>query len=85
VVLVEGAPVLYLERGGRSVLTFPSGDRPGATEQALAALAGWITSDRRRRASIERVDGEPVFGSPLERPLADAGFQPDLRGMILRG
>jgi hypothetical protein len=33
---------------------------------------------------IERVDGEPVFGSPWEGPLADAGFRQDLRGMVLR-
>jgi ATP-dependent Lhr-like helicase len=85
VVLVDGVPVLYLERGGRSLLTFPADDRPGALEAALAALAAWVVSDRRRRVVVERVDGEPVFGSPLERPLADAGFLADLRGMILRG
>ena len=85
VVLVDGAPVLYLERGGRSLLTFPAGDRLDALERGLSALAGWITSDRRRRVSVERVNGEPVFESPLERPLADAGFQPDLRGLVLRG
>ncbi len=83
---MDGAPVLYLERGGRSLLTFPADDdRPGALERALEALAGWVVADRRRRVSVERVNGEPVFGSPLERPLADAGFLADLRGMILRG
>ena len=85
VVLVDGAPVLYLERGGRSLLTFPPGDRPDAIERAAGALAAWVTADRRRRIVIERVNGEPVFGSPLERTLADAGFQADLRGMMLRG
>jgi ATP-dependent helicase Lhr and Lhr-like helicase len=85
VVLVDGAPVLYLERGGRSLLTFPADDPPGALERALEALAAWVVSDRRRRVSVERVDGEAVFGSPLERPLADAGFLADLRGMVLRG
>jgi ATP-dependent Lhr-like helicase len=85
VVLVDGSPVLYLERGGRSLLTFPADDRPGALERAVGALAAWVLADRRRKVSVERVDGEPVFGSPLERPLADAGFLADLRGMILRG
>ncbi len=85
VVLVDGAPVLYLERGGRSLLTFPADDRPGALERALAALAAWVTADRRRRVSVQRVDGEQVFGSPLEPHLADAGFLADLRGMVLRG
>ena len=50
VVLVDGAPVLYLERGGRSLLTFPAGDGPDALKRGLSALAGWITSDRRRRS-----------------------------------
>jgi ATP-dependent helicase Lhr and Lhr-like helicase len=50
----------------------------------MEALAAWILADRRRRAMIERVDGEPVFGSPWERLLADAGFRQDLRGMVLR-
>jgi ATP-dependent Lhr-like helicase len=64
-------------------LTFASpDDRPQAP--ALAALADWVRGDRRRRAAIERVDGEPVFGSPLEVPLAAAGFRADLRAMVLR-
>ena len=83
VVLVDGRPVVYLERGGRGLLTFASpDDRPLAP--ALAALAAWILADRRRRAAIERVDGEPVFGSALEAPLATAGFRTDLRAMVLR-
>ncbi len=83
VVLADGAPALYLERGGRSLLSFPATD-DRVRDAALAALAGWILADRRRRAAIERVDGEPVFGSPLEGPLAAAGFRADLRAMVLR-
>jgi ATP-dependent Lhr-like helicase len=83
VVLVDGAPALYLERGGRSLLTFEDLE-PGRLEVAVRALAQWILADRRRRAGIERVDGEPVFGSPLEPLLAAAGFRTDLRGMVLR-
>ena len=75
-------PALYLERGGRGLLTFASPD-DRALEPALAALADWVRGDRRRRAAIERVDGEPVFGSPLEAPLAAAG-RADLRAMVLR-
>jgi ATP-dependent Lhr-like helicase len=86
VVLVDGAPALYLERGGRGLLTFPDpeGDDARRLGAGLGALAGWILADRRRRAAVERVDGEPVFGSPLEGPLAEAGFRADLRAMVLR-
>ncbi len=83
VVLVDGRPALYLERGGRGLLTFPSAD-DRTLAPALGALAAWILGDRRRRAAIERVDGAPVFGSPLEAPLATAGFRADLRAMVLR-
>ena len=58
--------------------------RTAAWSSPCAGLADWILADRRRRAAIERVDGEPVFGSPLEPLLADAGFRTDLRGMVLR-
>ena len=50
----------------------------------MQALAGWVVADRRRKAAIERVDGEPVFGSPLEPLLSEAGFRTDLRGLVLR-
>ena len=83
VVLVDGSPALYLERGGRGLLSFPATDER-VRAAALEALAGWILADRRRRAAIERVDGAPVFGSPLEGPLAAAGFRADLRAMVLR-
>ena len=83
VVLVEGVPSLYLERGGRGILTFDPDD-PASLAPALHALAAWILADRRRRAAVERVDGEPVFGSPLEAALAEAGFRADLRAMVLR-
>jgi ATP-dependent Lhr-like helicase len=83
VVLADGAPAMYLERGGRGLLSFPSTDER-VRDAALEALAGWVLADRRRRVAIERVDGEPVFGSPLEAPLAAAGFRADLRAMVLR-
>ncbi|MGD9695078.1 MAG: DEAD/DEAH box helicase [Thermoleophilia bacterium] len=83
VALVEGAPVVYLERGARSLVTLPGAD-PQWLAPALRALADWILADRSRRAAIERVDGAPVFGSPLEVPLAETGFRADLKAMILR-
>jgi ATP-dependent Lhr-like helicase len=83
VVLVDGAPALYMERGGKGLLTFPETEER-ALARAVHALAAWIVADRRRKAAIERVDGEPVFGSPLEPALIEAGFRLDLRGLVLR-
>ncbi|MFN0090983.1 MAG: DEAD/DEAH box helicase, partial [Acidimicrobiales bacterium] len=83
VVLVDGAPALYLERGARGLVTFEGADEP-TLALAARALAAWVLADRRRRASIERADGEAVFGTPLEGHLIDAGFRTDLRGLVLR-
>jgi ATP-dependent Lhr-like helicase len=82
-VLLDGEPVLYLERGGKRLLTLgaSSGHRLAV---ALEALAGWITADPRRRVAIETVDGEPVHAGPLAEPLAVAGFRSDLKAMVLR-
>ena len=61
-------PRLYLERGGRGLLTFGPPSPVALAPRRSRALAGWILADRRRRAAIERVDGEPVFGSPARGP-----------------
>ena len=84
VVLMDGAPVLYLERGGKSLVTLREPE-PDWCQLAVAAIANWVRSDRARRVTIERVDGVSVFGSPLEAVLLANGFFSGLRGMELRG
>ena len=82
--LVEGAPALYLERGGRTALTF------GGSEAVLArtaeAVAAAVRTGRLDSVSVERADGEAVRGSaaPLVRALREAGFVPTPRGLRLR-
>ena len=84
VVLMDGAPVLYLERGGKSLVTLRDID-PSWCRPAVAALAAWIQTGRGRRITIERVDAASVFGSAMEPLLLAAGFFSGLRGMELRG
>lgn len=84
VVLLDGVPVLYLERGGRGVLTFATPE-PRWTEPALGALADHLRAGRGRRRAIERVDGTPAGDSALAPALRAAGFGPDLHGLALRG
>jgi ATP-dependent Lhr-like helicase len=83
VVLLDGAAVLYLERGGRGLVTLREPD-PAWLEPAVAALAAWVLADRSRRVAVERVDGEPVFGSPLDPLLRAAGFREGTRALTLR-
>ncbi len=81
VVLVAGLPAAYLERSGRSLLTF---EHAASAETWLAPLVALVNSGRRRRLEIARIDGREVHDSPLAGPLEAAGFQPGYRGLILR-
>jgi ATP-dependent Lhr-like helicase len=84
VVLMDGAPVLYLERGGKSLLPLRNPD-PVWLQPAVGALAAWVRGEPGRRVAIERFDGESVFGSAAEAMLLAHGFFSGLRGMELRG
>jgi ATP-dependent helicase Lhr and Lhr-like helicase len=82
VVLAGAEPVLYVERGGKGlqVLVAPDDER---VEPALEALAQAVRAGRVRRLGIERVDGEPVVGSPYEERLLDLGFRAGPRRLTL--
>ncbi|GAA5130865.1 Lhr family helicase [Pseudonocardia adelaidensis] len=82
VVLVEGAPVLYVERGGRSLLSFGTDrDELGAAAHALAGAVheGWLGS-----LAVERADGVGSLGSDLAEVLTEAGFRVTPKGLRLR-
>ncbi|MET0806874.1 MAG: hypothetical protein ABWX98_07225, partial [Lacisediminihabitans sp.] len=82
VVLVDGALALYVERGGKTMLTF---DLP---QRALEATATSLASTVRRslgKLKVERVDGEFVIGTPLGEALVAAGFSTTPQGLRLRG
>ena len=84
VVLHDGEPVLYLERGGRSLQTLPAIGSPAAASAALEALAGLVEDGRLRSLTIERVDGAPIGESAHRELLAAAGFKQSYRGWALR-
>ncbi|WP_249521602.1 ATP-dependent helicase [Microbacterium sp. ER1] len=82
VVLVDGALVLSLERGGRTVLCFTDDE-----EVLQAAAADLATTARDRRLdtlTVEKVNGEGVYGTVLGRALQEAGFVQTPRGFTLR-
>ncbi|GAA4933619.1 ATP-dependent helicase [Streptomonospora halophila] len=82
VVLDGGAPTLYLERGGRSALTFGSG--AAELERAARALAELVHGGRVASVSVQRCDGGEVFGTPLETALLGAGFHATPKALRLR-
>jgi len=76
VVLVGAEPVLYLERGCRALRTLCGDPADPRVQQALCALAEHARGGRLpARLALERVDGEPVLGSPWEAALEGAGFR----------
>jgi ATP-dependent Lhr-like helicase len=80
VVMVDGALALYVERGGKTVLTFVEGAALAAAAVSLAATV----KQRLGKLRVERIDGEFSVGTPLGLLLADAGFSPTPQGLRLR-
>ncbi|WP_345538051.1 ATP-dependent helicase [Phytohabitans rumicis] len=83
VVLVGGELVLYVERGGRTLLSFVDDD--DALAAAAKALADAVHTGALGALSVERADGEAVFTSPLRAALTSAGFRATPKGLRLRG
>jgi ATP-dependent Lhr-like helicase len=73
VLLRDGEPLVYVERGGRSLLRLAElGDVDLAA--AMQALAEAVAAGRLPKLGIEKLDGEPVIGSGHEQALLGAGF-----------
>ncbi|WP_227984134.1 ATP-dependent helicase [Nocardia spumae] len=83
VVLADGELALYLERGGKTLLTFT--EDPAVRTRAATALAALVHDRRVDSLVIERVDGESVHGNTFAAFLTDAGFAVTPRGFRLRG
>jgi ATP-dependent Lhr-like helicase len=82
VVLAGAEPVLYVERGGRGLMTLTEA-ADARMRPALEALATFVTGRRGMKLSLERVDGEPVVGSPWEPLLIELGFRAGPRKLTL--
>jgi ATP-dependent Lhr-like helicase len=82
VILADGELVLYVERGGKTLLSWTS-DR-ALLDPAAAALAAVVKDGALGRLTVERADGSDVYDSPLAQALEEAGFRPTPRGLRLR-
>lgn len=83
VVQVDGVCVLYVERGGRSLATFPT--TADTTEHWGPTLRALVTDGRLAKLEITRVDGTDVFDHPLADTLEEHGLTAGYRGLVLRG
>jgi ATP-dependent Lhr-like helicase len=88
VVLVDAEPVLYLERGGRGILTLAQArsapGEPSLVGMGLRALAEAVRGGRVGAVALERVDGVAAIGSALEPMLVELGFRQGPRRLTLR-
>ncbi|MGB3442794.1 MAG: ATP-dependent helicase [Actinophytocola sp.] len=81
-VLADGVPALYVERGGRSLLSFTEDDaalRAAAEALSRAVREGWLG-----QLAVQRADGEVALTSNLADVLRDAGFRATPKGLRLR-
>ena len=71
--LRDGDPLVFLERGGRGILRLKpiEGDE---LEEAMQALADAVVAGQLPKLAVEKLDGEAVIGSGHEESLVGAGF-----------
>jgi ATP-dependent Lhr-like helicase len=81
VVIDHGRLAAYLERGGRSILTFAPASPADRWPEALSTL---VKDGRLRSLEISRIDGEPARESAHHPSLLAAGFVNGYRGLIYR-
>jgi ATP-dependent Lhr-like helicase len=83
VVLVNGGLVFYVERGGRTLLSFT--EDPGRLAPAAEALARAVRLGQLGKLTVERADGGHVFGVPsVSEALQQAGFRMTPQGLRIR-
>ena len=83
VVLAGGEAVLYVERGGRSLVPLRDPDEAWL-RPALDALVAYVRGGGAKRLAVERFDGEPVTESDVMPLLVEAGFLAGPRRAVLR-
>jgi ATP-dependent Lhr-like helicase len=95
VVTVQDEPILYVERGGRGLVTLigealrgaagptAPGREPDRLREALEALAEAVRAGRVPKLALERIDGQPAIASELAEALVELGFQSGPRRLTL--
>ena len=81
VLMRDGDPLLYVERGGRGILRLRHLDSEELSE-SIAELVSAAHEGLIPKLAIERIDGEPVIGSGLEETLIAAGFNRQPRRLV---
>jgi ATP-dependent helicase Lhr and Lhr-like helicase len=78
----DGAPLIYIERGGRGLVRLVELSAEELTA-AVHALAAEVAAGRLPKLALEKLDGDPVIGSGQEDVLLEAGFSRGPRKLTL--
>jgi ATP-dependent Lhr-like helicase len=81
VLLLDGELAVYVERGHKSLVTFPPA---AATDVWVDGLVALVKERRVKRLVIAKIDGEPAATSPHAAALRAAGFADGYRGLTLQ-
>ncbi|MEU2431866.1 ATP-dependent helicase [Streptomyces sp. NPDC007861] len=84
VVLVDGELTLYMERGGKTLLSWPTEPDAPPLRAATDALASAALAGTLGTVTVERINGASSLTSPLARPLEESGFHATPRGLRIR-
>ncbi|GAA4673952.1 ATP-dependent helicase [Gordonia humi] len=79
VVLVAGELIAFIERGGKTVLTFT--DDADSLASAAGEVVAAVRAGRVPRIHIDQVDGQPVLTTDFGLALREAGFSSTPRGL----
>jgi ATP-dependent Lhr-like helicase len=71
--LRDGEPVVFVERGGRGLLRLKKLESE-ELEEAMRALADAVSDGHLPKLAVEKLDGEAIIGSGHEDALVGAGF-----------
>ncbi|SLK09809.1 ATP-dependent helicase [Arthrobacter sp. P2b] len=82
VVLVDGALVLYVERGGKTLLAF--NDDEAVLAAAGAALVGIVARGAVDKLIMEKVNGHGILDTPVAAALSSAGAYSTPKGLRIR-
>jgi ATP-dependent Lhr-like helicase len=83
VVLVDGELALYVERGGKTLLSWTEDEH--VLKEAATALSGAVAAGALGRMVVQKADGASVHeDTPLSAALQAAGFAATPRGLRVR-
>ena len=82
VVLVDGCVAMYVEKGGRSLVTFT--DDSAVLAVAATSIGQLVSTGRMKSLRVQRIDGQTVDGQQLVDHLRAAGFVDGPKGLVRR-